>query len=129
MNNFFATNFKFLREKNKMTQEEIAKKLEKDYSTIGKWEKGQRYPIMLDVIRISQIFNVSLEDLILKDLRIIDKNNDNKEFTESEKKEALKQVLKEKGFLNESEEISQEDFDRLIEFAKRNKDFIVDKKE
>ena len=129
MNNFFATNFKFLREKNKMTQEEIAKKLEKDYSTIGKWEKGQRYPIMLDVIRISQIFNVSLEDLILKDLRIIDKNNDNKEFTESEKKEALKQVLKEKGFLNENEEMSQEDFDRLIEFAKRNKDFIVDKKE
>lgn len=129
MNNFFATNFKFLREKNKMTQEEIAKKLEKDYSTIGKWEKGQRYPIMLDVIRISQIFNVSLEDLILKDLRIIDKNNDNKEFTEDEKKEAMKQILKEKGFLNENEEMSQEDFDRLIEFAKRNKDFIVDKKE
>ncbi len=128
MNNFFATNFKFLREKNKMTQEEIAKKLEKDYSTIGKWEKGQRYPIMLDVIRISQIFNVSLEDLILKDLRIIDENND-KEFTEDEKKEAMKQVLKEKGFLNENEEMSQEDFDRLIEFAKRNKDFIVDKKE
>lgn len=128
MNNFFATNFKFLREKNKMTQEEIAKKLEKDYSTIGKWEKGQRYPIMLDVIRISQIFNVSLEDLILKDLRIIDENND-KEFTEDEKKEAMKQVLKEKGFLNENEKMSQEDFDRLIEFAKRNKDFIVDKKE
>ena len=128
MNNFFATNFKFLREKNKMRQEEIAKKLEKDYSTIGKWEKGQRYPIMLDVIRISQIFNVSLEDLILKDLRIIDENND-KEFTEDEKKEAMKQVLKEKGFLNENEEMSQEDFDRLIEFAKRNKDFIVDKKE
>ena len=45
------------------------------------------------------------------------------------KKEALKQVLKEKGFLNDNEEMSSEDFNRLIDFAKRNKDFIVDKKD
>ena len=127
MNNFFATNFKFLREKNKMTQEDVAKKLEKDYSTIGKWENGQRYPIMLDVVRISQLFDVSLEDLVLKDLRVIN-NTVPKEFTEEEKKEALKQVLKEKGFLNDNEEMTSEDFNRLIDFAKRNKDFIVDKK-
>ena len=47
-----------------MTQEELAKKMDKDYSTIGKWELGQRSPIMTDVIKIADIFQVSLEKLI-----------------------------------------------------------------
>jgi transcriptional regulator with XRE-family HTH domain len=64
MENNFATNLKHLRIQSGMTQEELAKKLGKDYSTIGKWELGQRSPIMTDVIRISQLFNVSLEKLM-----------------------------------------------------------------
>lgn len=69
MKNFFATNLKILRQTNKYTQEQLAKKLDKDYSTIGKWEKGQRSPIMLDVLRIAELFNISLEELICKDMR------------------------------------------------------------
>lgn len=64
MENNFSTNLKHLRIQNNMTQEELGKKLNKDYSTIGKWENGTRSPIMEDVIKIAQIFNVSLEDLI-----------------------------------------------------------------
>ncbi len=64
MENNFARNLKHLRLQNGMTQEELAKKLDKDYSTIGKWELGQRSPIMTDVIRISELFNISLEKLI-----------------------------------------------------------------
>ena len=52
-----------------MTQEELAKKMDKDYSTIGKWEKGQRSPIMQDVIRLAELFEVGLEELICKDMR------------------------------------------------------------
>ena len=47
-----------------MTQEELAKKLEKDYSTIGKWENGTRSPIMADVLKIADLFKVELKDLI-----------------------------------------------------------------
>lgn len=47
-----------------MTQEELANKLEKDYSTIGKWENGTRSPIMADVLKIADLFNVELKDLI-----------------------------------------------------------------
>jgi len=47
-----------------MTQEELAKKMEKDYSTIGKWENGTRFPIMVDVLKIAELFDISLEDLI-----------------------------------------------------------------
>lgn len=64
MENNFASNLKHLRLQAGMTQEELAKKLDKDYSTIGKWELGQRSPIMTDVIRIANLFNISLEKLI-----------------------------------------------------------------
>lgn len=64
MENNFAANLKRLRLQAGMTQEELAKKLDKDYSTIGKWELGQRSPIMTDVIRIANLFDVSLERLI-----------------------------------------------------------------
>ena len=64
MKNNFSSNLKHLRLQNGMTQEELAKKLDKDYSTIGKWELGQRSPIMTDVIKISELFNISLEKLI-----------------------------------------------------------------
>lgn len=64
MDNNFASNLKHLRIQSGMTQEELAKKLDKDYSTIGKWELGQRSPIMVDVIKVSELFNVSLEILI-----------------------------------------------------------------
>lgn len=64
MENNFASNLKHLRVQAKMTQDELAKKLDKDYSTIGKWELGQRSPIMIDVIKIAELFNVSLEKLI-----------------------------------------------------------------
>lgn len=64
MENNFSNNLKHFRIQNNMTQEELGKMLNKDYSTIGKWENGTRSPIMEDVIKISQIFNVSLEKLI-----------------------------------------------------------------
>lgn len=64
MENNFASNLKHLRVQNKLTQDQLAEKLGKDYSTIGKWELGQRTPIMTDVIRIAEFFNVSLQTLI-----------------------------------------------------------------
>ena len=79
MNNNFASNLKFLRNRSNMTQEQLAKKMKKDYSTIGKWETGQRNPIMEDVIKLSDIFSINVQDLINKDL-----HNDNHTFDELE---------------------------------------------
>ena len=41
--------------------------------------------------------------------------------------EMFKVILKHKGFLNENEELTEEDFNKLIAFAKANKDFIMKK--
>lgn len=70
MKNYFPENLKFLRIQKGLTQYELAKKMGKDYSTIGKWELGQRNPIMSDVIKLSDIFNVSVQDLVEKKLKV-----------------------------------------------------------
>ena len=70
MKNYFPENLKFLRVQKGMTQAELAKKIDKDYSTIGKWELGQRNPIMADIMKMADFFNVSVQDFVEKDLRI-----------------------------------------------------------
>ncbi len=69
MKNYFPENLKHLRIKLGLTQADLAKKMDKDYSTIGKWELGQRNPIMADIIKLSDILNVPVQDLVEKDLR------------------------------------------------------------
>ena len=68
MENHFASNLKHLRVQAGMTQQELAQKLDKDYSTIGKWELGQRNPTTFDLLKIADIFNVSERDIVQKDL-------------------------------------------------------------
>lgn len=82
MENNFANNLRHLRIQSGMTQEELANKLGKDYSTIGKWELGQRSPVMTDVIRISDLFNISLEKLIGQSVIYAEENSN--EFDELE---------------------------------------------
>ena len=127
MDNNFTKNLKHIRKQKKLSQQEIADKIGVDRSTIGYWENGKADPTLLNVQKLSEALNVPLPDFLGKDLSTEDIDN-TKEFTDEEKKEALKQVLKEKGFLNDDEEMDVEDFDRLIDFAKRNKDFIIEKK-
>lgn len=128
MDNNFTNNLKYIRKQKKLSQQELADKIGVDRSTIGYWENGKADPTLLNVQKLSDALKVNIIDLVGKDLSI-DNEHTTKTFTEEEKKEALKQVLKDKGFLNDNEEMSTEDFNRLIDFAKRNKDFIVDKKD
>ena len=86
MQNYLSTNIKFLRTEKGLTQEEFAKLLDKDYSTIGKWENGSRSPITEDVIKISEIFNVPLEKILLADLRIKQDSILQNEYNEQIKK-------------------------------------------
>lgn len=76
MNNYFPNNLKHLRKQSGMTQEELAKKVNKDYSTIGKWELGQRNPAMIDMLKLSDIFNISVQDLVETNL-MFENNNSN----------------------------------------------------
>ena len=115
MNNYFNTNLKHLRITRGLKQEELGKKLNKDYSTIGKWENGTRSPIMEDVIKVSEIFNIDLKDLLLKDLRFDNAPNDVNINNSND--DEYKKILKEKGLMDENENINEENFNKLIKIA------------
>lgn len=68
MENYFYKNLKFLRLSNGMTQADLAKRLKKDYTTIGKWEKRERTPKLEEVVRIAEVFGVPLNEIITEDL-------------------------------------------------------------
>lgn len=60
-----AKNLKYLRLKNKLSQEEIAEMLgKKSYTTIQKWESGVSEPPMRVAKKLADFFNVGIDDLI-----------------------------------------------------------------
>ena len=52
-----------LRKKNSLTQEELAKKMDVARQTISKWELGETSPDLSEAKKLSEIFNVSLDEL------------------------------------------------------------------
>ena len=63
----FGTNLKALREKKKLSQEDIARKLQISRQSISKWEQGISYPSILYLVPLIKILDCTLEEL-LKDL-------------------------------------------------------------
>lgn len=55
---------KFLRERNNLTQEELAKKVPVTREAVSKWETGRRIPDIETLIILSKIFNVPIESLL-----------------------------------------------------------------
>ena len=66
---------------------------------------------------VSQFFNVSIADLIGKDLSTIQK--------QSEVKNGFKKILIENGILSKDENITEEEAKKLIDFALANKDYLI----
>jgi len=64
MNLYFARNFKQLRRKSEMTQEEISVLLGVSPQAISRWETGATYPDIEMLPVISEFFSVSLEELL-----------------------------------------------------------------
>ena len=58
---------KKLREKNKLTQNELARKLSVTDKAISKWETGKGYPDIVLVEDIAKVFNVSITELFSGD--------------------------------------------------------------
>lgn len=54
-------NIKQLREQRGMTQEELAKRLGVKYPAVSKWERGMAYPSMNTVIKMAELFQVSMD--------------------------------------------------------------------
>lgn len=66
--NYFPTNLRFLRKVHKLSQKELADKVDKVPSLISMWETGSRDPVLDDVRLIADYFNIALSDIIATDL-------------------------------------------------------------
>lgn len=122
MKNYFNSNLKYIRQQKKMSQNKFAEMLDVNQTTIARWEDENRIPTIDKAIDVSIKLNIPLNILVGRDLRIIE--DINTEISKEDEKRLFKEVLTKRGFLNENEELTEEDFNRLIAFAKANKDFI-----
>lgn len=118
MENFFSTNLKYLRTQANLTQLDVAEKINKDYSTIGKWELNQRNPSVYDLFKLADLFGVQMVDMVLKDLRYKDETI--KYSTIADVKESIKS-LSEKDMNRQSKESLINMVDTLHNLSKNNK--------
>lgn len=92
-------NIRFLRTKKGYSQDDIASKLGyKSFTTIQKWESGVSEPPLKALKKLSEIFNIDMNDLATKKLST-DTNNDNNVYVievnlaKQEQTEAAKRIL------------------------------------
>lgn len=117
MQNLFGSNLKFLRLQRKLSQNRLAQKIGVNSTTIKRWEENTMSPNIESVDTIAKYFNISVSDLICRDLRL--NSNINRVRT-------LKEFLEE--ITNSS--LTDEEYDNIMEFIKNNKSlFIKDKEE
>lgn len=57
---------KLLRRKRKLTQSQLANEINVTAQAVSKWEKGLSYPDIETIIKISELFGVTI-DYLLKD--------------------------------------------------------------
>ena len=59
------------RKESNMTQQELAVKLNVSRSTISNWEVGRNYPDLDMIVELSDIFNLSLDELLREDTEMV----------------------------------------------------------
>ena len=63
----FGENLKLVRKSNKVSQEELAFKLGVSRQSVSKWETGENYPSMTNILCLCDIFNCKINELVHED--------------------------------------------------------------
>lgn len=102
MARFFNTNLKFIRQSRNLSQQDLADRLNIDRSTISRWENDEMDITISNAIKISDFFNIPIEEFTGKDLtqstnRTFDELeilfNKNKDLLTDEDKEYIKFII------------------------------------
>ena len=62
--------------KNNLTQEQLSEILNVSRSTVSSWEVGRNYPDLETIVAISDLFNISLDELLRGDKKMIEQITD-----------------------------------------------------
>lgn len=75
-----ATRLKQRRNTLKMTQEEVAEKIHVSRQTISNWENGRNLPDINSLILISEIYAISLDELMKGDPKMVKQLDKKRQF-------------------------------------------------
>lgn len=64
MKNHFGKNLRYLRVSNNMNQTDLALKLHTSHQSISNYERGQRFCDLDMLVRVSELFDISIDDLL-----------------------------------------------------------------
>ncbi|WP_414632829.1 helix-turn-helix domain-containing protein [Clostridium sp. UBA5712] len=84
----FKENLKKLRKEKNISQEQLAEKLNISRQAISKWESGKAYPDIDNLILLRDIFNVSLDELIVNEKADKEKSINQEEYVSSDNKDS-----------------------------------------
>ncbi len=65
---YLSQNITFLRRRRCLTQSDFAEKIGVEQAAVANWENGNRTPSIDTLVDISEMFSVTLDDLVKKDL-------------------------------------------------------------
>ena len=82
----FAQKMKSYRQKNNWTQQDIAERLNVSRKTISSWENSRSYPDIFMLVQISDLYRVSLDDLLREDHKMIDNYKQEHELNKRDKR-------------------------------------------
>lgn len=72
--------------KSKLTQEQVAEELFVSRQTISNWENEKSYPDIISIIKLSDLYSVSLDDLLKGDEKMMEYLDESTNVVESNKK-------------------------------------------
>lgn len=70
----------------KLTQENVAEEIQVSRQTISNWENEKSYPDIISVIKLSDLYNVSLDELLKGDSEMIKHLEESTNIVSSNKK-------------------------------------------
>lgn len=72
----FGENLKRIRKQRRISQEDLAEEVGVSRQSVSKWETGDAYPEMNNILQICKIFHVSINDLVHEDMSDINSLGD-----------------------------------------------------
>lgn len=98
-NNPIANNLRSLRNRNNWSLEYVAERLEVSRQAVAKWENGRGYPYLDNLILLSDIYKVSIDELLKENAKLKKKLEENNDQIANNKKK-LKFIEKKTSELN-----------------------------
>ena len=73
------------RQNNNISQESLAEQLGVSRQTISSWENGKSYPDLVSIIKMSDIFNISLDKMLKEDKKLVNNMQEKMDTVKSDK--------------------------------------------